>query len=606
MRTSRSVLSTRGFGLALRHLVGGIREALLVATPIAILEQVGPYARHDGFDFAILCATALCVLLLAQASRAGWMPVTERAVLGVWAYLRSFARRLAPRYAVAFRPTADTHALPDRTLAAPTQGLAVAVVVLGALGPHTLAGLLVLKAHVSYTLYLAGLGLVWGLMFLTVLVCAVSLQQWIGGYVRRHGPSPGPYFLCLAGWLGALVGLVFVPGGVAVAILLIVGWFGARALGRIPHQGYLFCRRDAQGRPRTIQVHAYLRQVHTALVLVLALVVVLGQSERLWEAGMPAGHFKFTSFLSLIATLAGLVLTARAGAHFRRLMGGTAIPPEVPLTPTLWIKRAASLEIGSEEERREAYWYRVARESGWLVLREPEEPVHEWDLVLGEPADARHFTPRPPPDLEDARFQLERRFHVVMRRRFRRGFEALFKALRGESPDSGTGYLFCPHVWLVPGVVRDVEPRERSGASGALVGPTFFGPPYAEAFPHRVRRYIGSILRDLEIDILYMEDAVTWQDVHRVLQTTYEIHDQRRGPLQERHFMGLPRVRVVIQEEAAEPEPPQLLPRADEAGPVESAPGHARILLILRDRGQGEEDLTLDPADYGIRTPSLV
>lgn len=606
MRALRSVLPIHGLGLALRRLGSSVREILLLASPVVLLERAGPYALHDGFDFAILCATTLGIVLLAQAAQAGWMPVTRRVLRATWGRLKRAARHLSPRYAVAFRVTAEARALPDRTLRGPTLGLAAGIVVLGLLGGRTFEALLFVKAHLSYTLYLALLALLWGTMLGTVLACAVSLQQWLGAWSRRLRGSARPYVLCFLGWVAGLAALAFVPGAVAVALVLLMGWFGAQALMRIPAQGYLFCRRDARGRARTVPVQEYLRHVHTAVVLALAFVVVLGQSERLWHAAMPAGHFKFTSFLSLMATLAALVLTARTGAHFRRLMGGTRVPPEVPLTPTLWIRRPDSREIGGEDEQREAYWYRVARESGWLVLRDNRPPPHEWDLVLGDESDPRRFLPGRPEDEAEARFRLERRYHVVMRRRFRRHFEHLFKALRRETPTSGTGFLICPHVWLVPGVVRDTEVRDRSGASGALVGPTFYGPPYAEAFPHRVRRYVGSLLRTLEIDILYLEDAVTWKDVQRVLGVAYEIHDQGRAPLQERHFMGLPRVRVVIQEEAAEPEPPAVVPRGDAAGLPDPAPGHARILLVLRDRGQREDELTPDPADHGLRTPSLV
>ena len=56
----------------------------------------------------------------------------------------------------------------------------------------------------------------------------------------------------------------------------------------------------------------------------------------------------------------------------------------------------------------------------------------------------------------------------------------------------------------------------------------------------------------------------------------------------------------------APPEPPKIVPDAAPTGLPDAAPGHARILLILRDRGQREDELAPDPADYGIRTPSLV
>ncbi len=612
VHASRPSLSLHGIALALRRVGTSLREAILLAGPIAALEAIGPLTRNDGYDLMVLFAAMLVVIVLAQAARAGWLPLSSRLLGVVRSVGRTLLRRLSPRYAVAFRPAPEARPLADHSLAVPIAWLTGLFLGLGALGHLTLSGLGLVKVHVSYTLYLAGLVAVWALMLLTVLLCAVSLQQWFAQRSRKGQHSGTPYLLGVGGWLLGMVALAVVPGAIAVAVLLIIGWFGGRGLQTAPQQNYLFCRRDENGRSRTIAVQGYLRQVHTAIVLALAVVVVLGQSQRLWEPWRPSSPFEFTGWIGLMASLAAIVLTARTTGHFRRLLGGDTVPPEVPLTPTLWIRRSRTREFGGAEERREAYWYRVARESGWLVLRDTRPPKHPWDLVMGEPAQAaeddrgRRFLPREPADDDDARFQLERRFQIVMRRRFRREFEGLFKALRGENPDGGTGFLICPHVWLVPGVVRDVESGDRSGASGALVGPSFYGPPFNRALDSRVRRYIGSVLRNLEIDILYLEDAVTWKDVRRVLGVAFEIHDQGRAPLLERHFAGLPRLRVMIQEEPAEPEPPQAIPGAEPTPEPDPAPGHARILLIMRDRGQNEETLALDPADYGIKTPQLV
>ncbi|MDF1700731.1 MAG: hypothetical protein P1V36_06200 [Planctomycetota bacterium] len=606
MRASRPSLSPHGLGLALRRVGVRLREAALLAGPVAALEAVGPLTLNDGFDLMVLFGVVLVTILLGQALRAGWMPLTQHAAATLRERGRSILRRLSPAYAVALRPTPGIPIHADNTLTTPILTMAGAAIVLAALGALTFTGLTWVKLHVSYTLYLAGLVSIWSTMLLSVLFCGFCMQQWLSRVARRTGGSPAPYLLTFLGWVLGMVALAVLPGAFAVLAVLLIGWFGGRGLQTLPQQNYLFCRRDDHGRARAIPVQTYLRHVHTAMVMALTVVVVISQAQRLWEPWRPQAPFEFTGWMGLMASLASIVLCTLAAAHFRRLVNPGDVPPEVALTPTLWIKRSLLRELGSEEERQETYWYRNARENGWLVLPDAHEPDHAWDLVMGEIAHPRHFEPRDPIDESDASFQIERRLHVVMRRRFRRSFERLFKTLRGESPEGGTGFLFCPHVWLVPGVVRDVAPAERQNASGALVGPTLYGTPYAQAFDPRVRRYIGSILRKLEVDVVFLEDAVTWKDIRRVLGVMYEVHDQGRAPIRERHFVGLPRVRVVIQEEAAESEPPEAIPTRADIDKTDTMPGHTRVLLITRDRGTKDEIEELDPVDHGVKTPSLV
>jgi hypothetical protein len=73
-------------------------------------------------------------------------------------------------------------------------------------------------------------------MLLTILLCAVSLQQGLASLSRRHGGSPMPYLLSLTAWLLAMVTLALVPGAIAVAALLVIGWFGGRSLQTVPQQ----------------------------------------------------------------------------------------------------------------------------------------------------------------------------------------------------------------------------------------------------------------------------------------------------------------------------------------------------------------------------------
>jgi hypothetical protein len=164
-----------------------------------------------------------------------------------------------------------------------------------------------------------------------------------------------------------------------------------------------------------------------------------------------------------------------------------------------------------------------------------------------------------------------RRFHVVNRREFFRRFHSVVKEARPARRRGGTGFLFCPHVWLVPSLLRDGE----KGASGV-------GRPFAHVFTPRLRRYLGGFLREIGVDVVYWEDAVAWADLRRVLGVAFECWDQRHTPVKERHFVGIPRVRVVLHEEDAEEATESATRPTGWRPPVAAG---ARILVILRDRG---------------------
>lgn len=257
--------------------------------------------------------------------------------------------------------------------------------------------------------------------------------------------------------------------------------------------------------------------------------------------------------------------------------------------PTLWARDGSA--------GLEPTWLTAARRTGWIVLRNSDPPLAGFDLVAGLDAHPRAvLEPAPDEAPEDTSFRLARRFHVVHRRAFFRGFERLFKAARPGCRPPGSGFVFAPHIRFLPGLLRDQEaPR---GTGSAL--PRLHGPAYVTVFDARSRRYIGSVLRDLEVDVVFFEDAVSWADLKRVFGVVFECYDQRRTPLDPRWFQGLPRVRVLLQAEPAE------LDR-DESGapsPTDPAPALARTLVILRDRGEGDVDVDAPTPGSRRRTPA--
>ena len=195
MRASRPELRSQGLGVALRRLGTGLREAVLLAGPIAALEAVGPLTFNDGFDLMVFFGASLLAIALGQAARVGWMPFTVGVLSRMWQYVQSTVRRRYLSYAIGFRPTPGVRIIPDRTLAVPTVLMAAALVVLGALGPLAYEGLTWMREHVAYTPYLLVLVAIWTTMLVTVLLCGFFMQRLLARMTRSNGGSPFPYFL---------------------------------------------------------------------------------------------------------------------------------------------------------------------------------------------------------------------------------------------------------------------------------------------------------------------------------------------------------------------------------------------------------------------------
>lgn len=590
MAIQRRTLFSSRLGLSLGRAAGYLADLLVWSALIALLELVRPYAIGDGADLVALGVLTFFGLAVARAARAGLLPATRRLGFGLRDLGRRGLARMTPRYAVAFRPSAGVAPLPDRALLGLLGAGAAATLLFVAAGGTVFRLLALCKAAFSYTVYLVALGSIWAALGAVVILGVIAAAQWVQqgeGLPRGRGRPPRRLLIAL-GWIVGMVGLAFLPGLAAVGLVVSAGLLAYLRIAEAPPTPYLFCRRDHLGRPYAIAVERFLRRAYLTLLCVLSAAVAMGQAGRLLDPGWPQGPFALTQAIGQLATLAALFLLLRAAAHLRRLTGGDAAP-ERPLDPTIWVQR---------EPPEETPWRSAAEGRGFRVLDATRPPASGFDLVVGDDAHPQRFEPRPDAGPDALGWQVLRRFHVVMRRRFYKRMKRLMKALRAADVDGGSGYLFCPHAWLVHGVVRDVDVTRH--ASGSLVGPGIVGPLYQQVFSPRTRRYLGDVFRALGIDIVFFEDAIRWPDLKRVFRVAFEIYDQQRGPVVPRHFVGIPRVRVLVQEEAAEPDP---LPERPHPTP---APGHVRVLVILRDRGGEEEPITPAPPSRGRREPSLV
>jgi hypothetical protein len=574
----------RSFRLHLRRTFASPRAARVLRASlevlgwilaVGLLEYLGGTARvGDVFDLGLLIVAAGPLVALAVLGAAsGRLPFTRAAFAAAGSALRRGVRALDPRYHVALRLPEHARTLPDRPLLVLLAVLGAALAAVVAFGPSVLlVGLMAVKDGLAYTPYLLLLSALWFVM-LALVTLALVLESHA---LRARGRRPA----ALLGVAG-LVASALLPGGVFVAAILLLGLWQAVRMARRPLPLYLFCRRDRRGRLRSVSAQTFLRRLHLACVLLLALATALGNAARLFDADRVDGTFAFTGSLGLLAAVAALVLTARANTEFGRLLALRGVPPETPLQPTVWWSApsatrrspaAVVLAPSLADLPTPPPTLAEAREEGWAILTGPQPPSDAYDLVAGPGVSGpRALRLHPELPRADRSFRRLRRFHVVHRREFFRRFRSVVKEARPQRRRGGTGFLFCPHVWLVPSLLRDGE----KGASGV-------GRPFAQVFSSRLRRYLGGFLRDIGVDVVYWEDAVTWADLRRVLGVAFECWDQHRTPVRERHFVGIPRVRVVLHEEnTAEATEPPTRPTGWRP-PVAAG---ARILVVLRDRG---------------------
>jgi hypothetical protein len=111
-------------------------------------------------------------------------------------------------------------------------------------------------------------------------------------------------------------------------------------------------------------------------------------------------------------------------------------------------------------------------------------------------------------------------------------------------------------------------------------------------------------MRATRVDLVFIEDGVSFKRLRRVLRVLFEVYDVHAGrrPAEEVDFRGLPGTRVVIHDfQFDEPYQSRTYPE-----PKYEFLGRARILHVFKDRGGQEEqlespfDMDRSPAPMGV------
>ncbi len=236
---------------------------------------------------------------------------------------------------------------------------------------------------------------------------------------------------------------------------------------------------------------------------------------------------------------------------------------------------------------------RIAATRGWDLRFAPQqaEPLAVPIRIVPSPMPPVDSTETGPlqvsmralelPELQDLLVQrdVERRRQALVS-----GIHLLLLHAEQRKFKRGTGYWFAPHLWFVAGMSRDTE-EESTGDGGVMM--QLVGPVYTKVFPRPARHHFYSMMQAFEVDLIYIEDGLKFEDVRRVLLRLFAHYDDASGPerLEDSHLTGLSGVRAIVYDfELQDPFKKKGYPEPD----YEDL-GRARILHVFRDRGEDDE-----------------
>lgn len=581
---------------------GGWFSPVLVIS-LCALEFFGRKSANDFYD--TLGAATLVLMVALVAIRHRLAPLNWVGYLG--RQVKKLAR-FTDRFKIEFGPDLRGKPPIPRKLPSPILLTMVLMIVWSAVAvtlwynlPNSWRSYVI---QGSYILYLVGMLALWGLLF-TGALGGIYFPFMLFNYLYPRTTTGSAetkmsrgqltflttYVLtvALASWLLPLWVVLAFSGCVIVAVTLLALW------------------------PRKPDVQFIWRAVGSA---------------RVWSITTPRLLWVTTVVVTLLLT--ALVLTATGS----RVLGIYGIDADMPITVMLgaavaWLTPGILITAGifvfllwkhnpsrncEPSIHIEGVLATAARPQikqafkimGWNLKFEPQSTDRidvRIRLVEQMHSQAQEFDPSWPLclSLEDLQLptvieRLKRRDEIQKRRLLLRGVEKIFKHTVGRTFSGGTGYWLAPHLWFMPGLARDEIDDDRDDS--ALLAQTV-GPPFQDVMHRHVRQYLYHLLRALEVDLIFIEDGVSFRKLKRALRIMFEVFDKSAGTkrAEETHFLGLPKIKVLIHDfQLDEPFRSETYPE-----PRFEDLGRARILHIFRDRGDQEEYME-PPFDFG-RTP---
>ena len=452
----------------------------------------------------------------------------------------------------------------------------------------------------SAALYFLLLTVLWGLLLTGAAVAFVAPLGLLGELFEERGGKferlRSEWVLaCAAGSFAgyALCALVLPTVTPLVLVLLVLAGLACGLAWPRSPELLLVWRPRSGGSLRSFPWRWLALQHSAFLAAWIGILVLLGRGDRMTSSGEAAS--------SVTAGLAGLFAWPMAGCFlgyavmmWREMGLGRRVDPSRPRAPRVRIEGRLEREIGGVLS--------ALRKEGFETTTEEAGPAEALDVrvrVLNESASETVWTWPPAPlwplavsadelSQADTLAKLRRRDEIQRRRAFLRGLEKLMRRLARRRPEQGRGLWIAPHLWYATRLTRDEDEEDRF----------LSGPRWHPTVPPAARAHLYDVMTGAQIDLIFVEDGIGFRRLRRVFALLFEYHDLFGGKrrAEERQFLGLPGVRVVIHDfDLEEPFQSKHYPEPD----YEDI-GRARILHVFRDRGGDEEDL-MAPVDSGRR-----
>ncbi|MBA4188126.1 MAG: hypothetical protein C0467_08915 [Planctomycetaceae bacterium] len=558
------------------------------------LEVVGRYAAltdfHDG-----LAGFALIMGVAAIVAR------HRRAPLGWVTSLTNWCQRIGATFAnLRYDHGIDLRGTPPITRRTPPAVwvLAVALIVWSGLAVASWTafptGWRTVGMYSSYTLYLGFLMVLWSALltvtfvgvFVPVAVLDSLLKRWLGDTDRR-----GAELAAVVGYAVLVSAVAWVVPPAAILGLCIVVAIGSWIV-YLPKgtDGPAVLWRSGADKPvYAVPVRRVLSLVSMLAALLMFAILITSCGGRLFDPPRADDTMPVTALFGAIAAWLVPILVVVVAL---RLWAARRNDPARRTRPTAHIAGEDRAEIRRAVKILRTWGYSVrtsakGRENGQVGIV----------IVPPEQSEAKEFDPRWPLKVSvddliagEVKQRFDRRDEIQVRRQLFRGLQKLFKRASVFKGPGGGGFWLAPHWWFVEGVGR-----EDSDASGEDAAPPLVGPPYARAIPERARQHAHAVLRATGVDMIFIEDGVTFKGLDRVLRVVTELYDVHAGQrkAEEHHFRGVPKVKVMIHEyEPGNPFQSDAYPE-----PKFDDLSRVRVLHIFRDRG-GEEELIEPPYDF--------
>lgn len=177
---------------------------------------------------------------------------------------------------------------------------------------------------------------------------------------------------------------------------------------------------------------------------------------------------------------------------------------------------------------------------------------------------------------------LRRRQQRIYRAQLLAGMARIFDQARHHRGRPGEGCWLAPQHWFVTSLVRDENHDDIDLRHHAMIEESL-GLPFERALTWPTRVWFHGVMRELDIDLMFVEDGINYARFRPVLESLFELHDifGGRQRAEEKHMIGIPGVRVVIHDF-------QLDTEVNDRGypePDYEDIGRARILHVFLDRG---------------------